>query len=145
MDLERHFSYSSTGYFSSWRRRAESRPYFSDKMLLSKATEEGVIITSKSMSNLVKDCLKYVAPYIITRRCNQGKYLIVVDTITAVNCCCVGRGEHLRRNNCGASLRRNYFTCDSACATIIFKRLRWRLRHKYFSNFERKSNTIVND
>ena len=58
-------------------------------MLLSKATEEDVIITSKSMSNLVKDCLKYGAPYIITRRCNQGEYF-VVDMITAVNCCCVG-------------------------------------------------------
>ena len=29
-----------------------------------------------------------------------------------------------------------YFTCDSACAAIIFKRLSWSLRRKYFSNFE---------
>ena len=36
----------------------------------------------------------------------------------------ITRGGHLRRNNYGASLRRNYFTCDSACAAIIFKRLR---------------------
>ena len=32
------------------------------------------------------------------------------------------RSGHLRRNYCWASLRRNYFTCDGACAGIIFKR-----------------------
>ena len=37
----------------------------------------------------------------------------------------------------GVHLQRNYFTCDSACAAIIFKRLRWHLRRKYFSNVER--------
>ena len=38
----------------------------------------------------------------------------------------------------GGHLRRNYFSCDSAwCAATIFKRLRWRLRRKYFSDFER--------
>ena len=40
----------------------------------------------------------------------------------------VARGRHLLRNNCGASLRRNYFICDSTYAAIIFKRLRWHLR-----------------
>ena len=55
----------------------------------------------------------------------------------------LARGGHMRRNNCGG----NYFTCDSARAAIIFKRLRWRLRHNYFSNFERKrkSNMVMND
>ena len=43
----------------------------------------------------------------------------------------ITRGWHLRCSNC------NYFTCDSACAAIIFKQLRLRLRCKYFSNFER--------
>ena len=53
------------------------------------------------------------------------------------------RAGHLRHNNCAASLHRNYFTCDSACAAIIFKRLHWRLRRKYFSNFERNRASAI--
>ena len=40
-------------------------------------------------------------------------------------------------------LRCNYFTCDSACAATIFKRLRWRLHGKYFSNFERNRASAI--
>ena len=39
----------------------------------------------------------------------------------------------------GARLRRNYFTCDSACGVIIFERL----RGKYFINFERKRTSAI--
>ena len=40
-------------------------------------------------------------------------------------------------------LRRKYFTCDSFCAATIFKRLRWRLPRKYFSNFERNRASAI--
>ena len=49
----------------------------------------------------------------------------------------IRREQHLRCNYYGASLVRNSFTWDSASAAIIFTRLRWRLRHKHFSNLER--------
>ena len=50
-------------------------------------------------------------------------------------------GVQAEVDTCTASLRCNYFTCDSAGTAIIFKRLRWRLRRKYFNNFERKPNS----
>ena len=65
-----------TEYFATWRRRAESREDYCDKMLLSNATEHGVVVTSKSMVELVKECLHYGAPHIITRRCNQDQLIL---------------------------------------------------------------------
>ena len=55
----------------------------------------------------------------------------------------IQRSDADPRKTRAGHLRRNYFTCDSACASTIFKRLRWRLCRKYFSNFERNRASAI--
>ncbi|XP_078495457.1 uncharacterized protein LOC144750539, partial [Ciona intestinalis] len=58
-------------YISNWRKQAESRSDFHESMVLSKTTEEGLIMTSKSIAGIIVQTLKNGAEYVITRRCNQ--------------------------------------------------------------------------
>jgi len=63
-------------YFKQWRKRVIDRILPAgdcdrSKMLLSKSTENGLIMTTKSMTALIKDTFEAGAEFVSTRRINQ--------------------------------------------------------------------------
>lgn len=62
-------------YFKNWQKVAKEKKLVGEvdrsKMLLSVATEEGLLMTTRSMVALIEDVLANDAEYVMTRRINQ--------------------------------------------------------------------------